>query len=506
MSSKCKNGFSTSLYLQAQKKAIEDRLSKFPGKLYIEFGGKLIDDFHACRTMPGYDPNAKLALLLSLKKNLEIVYCISAKQLQQRKIRGDLNLTYDLATLKALADLKKYKLPLHSVVINRYAGESEAVIFKKRLERKGVKVFLRSEIKDYPNKINIILSNKGYGKDPNLNTKKPLVIVWGAGPGSGKLSTCLGQVYLDQKKGINSGYAKFETFPVWDLPLKHPVNVAYEAATADLGDYNLVDPFHLKKYKKNAINYNRDVEAFPIIQKLIKKVIPKNNYMNNYFSPTDMGVNQVKKGIINDKIIVEAAKKAIIFYLFRYRNEYKNGILEIKVLTRMQAIMKTLKLKEEYLKSVYIARKAEAKATTQKNKGEKGVYCGTAIELHSDKIAAGKNSSLLYSEAAAVLNAIKMIAKIPDSYELISKEVLKRIHHQKKIICEEYTSLSTSEAMLALAVSSVNNPLAKQAQKELVNLKNCYLHSTHSLAQADEALFRKLGVWVTTDALEKEVS
>jgi uncharacterized protein (UPF0371 family) len=504
MASGDKIGFSTEKYLQVQAAVIKERLLKFPGRLYLEFGGKLIDDFHAARTLPGYDPNAKVFLLLSLKKDLEIIYCISAKQLQQRKIRGDLNITYDLATLKALADLKKYGLPLHSVVINRFAGESEAVIFKKRLERNNVKVYLRGEIRNYPNNLNNILSSQGYGKDPHLRTKKPLIIVWGAGPGAGKLSTCLGQIYLDQKAGVNSGYAKFETFPVWDLPLKHPVNIAYEAATADLGDYNLVDPFHLKYYGKKAINYNRDVESFPIILKLIKKMIPKNNYMSNYRSPTDMGINRIKEGIINDRILCQAAKKEIIFYLFRYRNEYRKGLLDIEVLERMEKTLNSLKLKETDLQTVVKARQAAKEAKSQKDKGEKNIYCGAAIELRDGRVVTGKNSSLLYAEASAILNAIKVITDIPDSFELISQEIIKQINSQKDIIGEESKSLTTAEAILALAVSSITNPLAKKAQKGLELLRGCFMHSTHNIAKADEDLFRKLGIWVTSDAESKE--
>ncbi|MFH1780995.1 MAG: DUF1846 domain-containing protein [Patescibacteria group bacterium] len=504
MQNKIKEGFSTKKYLDAQAEAIKERFSKFPGRLYLEFGGKLIDDFHATRTLPGYEPNAKVSLLLSLKKNLEIIYCISAKQLQQRKIRGDLNLPYNQATLKALTDLKGFNLPLLCVVINRYNGETEADIFKKRLERMGIKVYLRHEIKNYPNNLSNILGKNGYGKDPYIKTTKPLVVVWGAGPGSGKLSTCLGQIYLDQKKGLNSGYAKFETFPVWDLPLNHPINWAYEAATADLGDYNLIDPFHKKYHKKIAVNYNRDVEAFPIIEKLIKQMIPKNNFMHQYYSPTDMGVNQIAKGIIDDKILCEAAKKEIVFFLFRYRNEYNRGLVDKEVITRMEKLMKKLKLTENSLKTVPAARKACQIAKTQKNKGEGKICCGSAIELHNGEIITGKNSPLLYSEASAILNAIKSITEIPDSYELISKQIIKKINSQKQLLGENSNSLTTAEALLALAVSSITNPLAKKAQTALQQLENCYFHSTHHLSLDDEAIFRKLGIWVTTDGLQKE--
>ncbi|MBU0732166.1 DUF1846 domain-containing protein [Patescibacteria group bacterium] len=498
-----KAGFSTKKYLNAQANSINERLSHFPDRLYLEFGGKLIEDFHASRTLPGYEPNAKVSLLLSLKQNLEIIYCISAKQLHQKKMRGDLNMTYDLATLKALNDLKDFGLPLNCVVINRFDGENEAIIFKKLLERKKIKVYLRNEIENYPNNLNKILSSRGYGKDPHIKTRKKLVVVWGAGPGAGKLSTCLGQIYLDQKTGMNSGYAKFETFPVWDLPLKHPINDAYEAATADLGDYNLVDPFHKKKYNKRAINYNRDVDAFPIIENLIKQMIPQNNFMSSYNSPTDMGVNRISVGIIDDKVCQEAAKKEIIFFLFRYRGEFERGLVDEIVLKRMDNLLKRLKIKETYLKTVPAARKAAREAVSQKGKGESGIHCGAAIELHDGKIIAGKNSELLYAEASAIINAIKDLAGIPDNFELISKQIIQQINAQKDLIGEASKSLTTAEALLALAVSSVSNPLAKKAQQQLKFLNNCYFHSTHTLSKDDENIFRKIGIWVTTDSLEK---
>jgi len=263
-------GFSTSKYLKLQKNAIEERLSKFSGRLYLEFGGKLLDDFHASRVLPGYEPNAKLTLLKSLKKNMEVIYCVSAKQLVEGKINGNWNLRYDIATIKALDILKQNGLHICGVVINRFDGETEAIRFEKRLERMGFKVYKRHEIKGYPSCLKLVLSDKGYGADDYIKTNKDLVVVWGAGPGSGKLSTCLGQVYLDAKKGIDSGYAKFETFPIWNLPLEHPINIAYEAATADIGDVNIVDPFHLEKYNIIAINYNRDIENFPILKKILE--------------------------------------------------------------------------------------------------------------------------------------------------------------------------------------------------------------------------------------------
>lgn len=494
-------GFDTNKYLKAQKKAIEERLSKFSGRLYLEFGGKLLEDFHATRTLPGYDPNAKLTLLKSLKKNLGILYCISAKQLSTGKIRGDFGIGYDLATLKALEGLKKNGLPVLGVVINRYEGETEAKNFERRLKNMGIAVYKRKEIAGYPNNLDLILSDNGYGADDYIKTNKSLIVVWGAGPGAGKLSTCLGQIFLDEKHGINSGYAKFETFPVWDLPLDHPVNIAYEAATADLGDFNLIDPWHLKAHQKQAVNYNRDVEAFPIIKTTFEKILNKNNFSRNYCSPTDMGFNVLSQGIVNDGIVCEAAKREINFYLFRYRQEFKKGLIGKDVLDRMENIMRKVNITEEYLPTISAARISKKLAEKQKNKGENGIFCGAAIELKNGQIITGKNSPLLHAEAAAVLNAIKVLAGIPDDFELISPFVIKQINKLKDQIGEESHSLDCSETLLALATSTNSNTLSLKAQSFLSELKGCYMHTTHKLSSGDESIFRKLGIWVSTDGL-----
>lgn len=496
-----KQGFSTEKYLEAQKKAIEERLAKFSGRLYLEFGGKLLDDFHAARTLPGYDPNAKLTLLKSLKQNLEVLYCISAKQLQDGKLRGDWGVDYEEATVRSVAQLVDLGLPVTGVVINRFEEEAEAEILKNRLERKGIPVYFRAEIEGYPNNLEQILSSRGYGKDDYIKTSKPLVVVWGAGPGSGKMSTCLGQIYLDAQKGLNSGYAKFETFPVWDLPLNHPVNVAYEASTADLGDYNLIDPFHLKAYGKTAINYNRDVDSFPIIKRIFEKLLGKENFSRSYQSPTDMGFNVLSQGISDEVAVVEAAKREVIFYLFRYRQEYLKGLGEEKVLERMDELLKKLSLTEEDLKIVPAARKARIEAEKEAYHGYKGIFCGAAIELPDGRIVVGKNSAFLHAEAAAFLNAIKTLAGIPDEIDIIAEEVVRSINDFKKEVRRESSSLDCSEAFLALAVSSKTNPLAQKAQKYLPKLRNCFMHTTHEPSLADQALLRKLPIWVSTDGM-----
>jgi len=492
-------GFDTDRYLLVQKKAIEERLEKFKDRLYLEFGGKLLDDFHAARTLPGYEPNTKLKLLKSLKRDLGVIYCVSAKQLASGKLRGDYGIGYDLAAIRDISDLRREGLMIEGVVVNRYEGEREVEIFLRKLEGMKVRVCKRKEIRGYPENLDLIVSSEGYGADEYLEPKSRLVAVWGPGPGSGKLSTCLGQIYHEVKEGRNSGYAKFETFPVWDLPVDHPVNVAYEAATADLGDYNLVDPFHKKAYGIEAVNYNRDVEAFPIIRELFSKIYRGKNYSKDYKSPTDMGFNMLKGGIVDERLVSEAAKKEINFYLFRYREEYKQGLIDKCVLERMAKIMDKVGIKEDYLPTVAGARLARIEAKKKKGKGSGGIYCGAAIELQDGRIVAGKNSPLLHAEAAAVLNAAKILAKIDDKFLLISSPVIKEITRLNKGLGDRSCSLDVSETMLAWAVSARDNPLAKRALKYFYHLKGCFMHTTHRPSPADSALFRKLGMWVSTD-------
>ncbi len=497
--------FSTKKYLTAQKKAIERRMSQTPARLYLEFGGKLLKDYHAARTLPGYDPESKLKLLKSLKKDMAVIYCISAKQLENGKIRGDWGIGYDLATLKTLEKLKKANLPVAGVVINRYEGESEAKIFAKRLRRLNLPVYYRQEISGYPDNLDLILSENGYGRDDYLNIDKQLIVVWGAGPGSGKLSTCLGQIYNDAQCGLNSGYAKLETFPVWDLDLNHPVNVAYEASTADLGDSNLIDPFHLEAYDKKAINYNRDVEAFPIIKEVFSKLFSEDNYCCQYQSPTDMGVNLLSQGIVDEEKVKQAAKKEINFYLFRYRQEYKQGLLDEEVLRRMSILMKKVNIGETFLSTVAPARQARKDAVRKRNKGEKGINCGAAVELNSGQVISGKNSPLLHAESATVLNSLKILAGIDDNHDLITEEVIKRVRKLKRQIGEGSLSLTCSETLIALTISAQINPLAQKALDQLENLNYCFMHTTHRPAPADASIFRKLNIWVSTDGIVEKI-
>ncbi|HUS60124.1 MAG TPA: DUF1846 domain-containing protein [Nevskiaceae bacterium] len=496
MTKKLPIGFNTEKYLKAQEQAIRQRLANSK-KLYLEFGGKLLFDGHAARVLPGYDPTAKLTLLQRLKKNLEILVCVSAKELQKGKIHGDVNLNYEEYTLKILGELKNCRLPVTAVVINRFEEEPVALEFEKRLKRLGLKTYKRKEIPGYPANIDLIVSKKGYGADPFIKTSKAIVLVTAPSPNSGKMSTCLGQLYHDYQRGHQSSYAKFESFPVWNLSLKHPVNIAYEAATADLLDFNLIDPFHLEAYGVTAVNYNRDVESFPLLKKILEKITKKDIYQ----SPTDMGVNYISEGIIDDQIVQEAARQEIIFRFFRHQTEIKKGLASKKALKRTEMLMRELGLKPEDRKVVPAARKALKEAIKKKNKGERATYCGAAIELPNGQVVTGKNSPLLHAEAAAVLNAIKILAEIPDKIHLLSPNIVNGVNRVKQTILKEKSeSLNLSEILTTLSIASTTNPTANQALKCLTHLRYCKMHTTHIPAQGDESAFRKLGLWVTTDA------
>ncbi len=491
-------GFDTKKYLEAQTEAILDRIKKF-NKLYLEFGGKFCHDFHAARVLPGYDCNTKIKLLQSLKKNIDILFCINAKDIQDGKVMGDFGITYDNATVKLINDLRNFGLDVTAVIINRFNEQTAANKFRHYLKNLGIKTYTQPEIQGYPTDINKIVSDNGFGKNPYIKTEKPIVIVTGAGPGSGKMSTCLSQLYYDRKNGLESGFAKFETFPVWGLPLDHPVNIAYEAATADIGDINMVDPFHLKAYNKIAINYNRDIENFNIMQGILNKIVGKNSL--NYNSPTDMCVNMTKTGIINNKIVEEAAKQEIMRRYFRYKKEALRGIVSTKTVNRIEKLMLILKLKPIDRKVVEPAREAAAQAKVS-GKGHKGFFCGAAIQLADSTIVAGKNSSLLHAESAAILNALKNLAKIPDKIDLLPLGILKQITALKAAITKSYSeSLNVEELLITLSISVTTNPTAELAMSKLKELKGCEMHVTHLPSQGDEAGLRNLQINLTTDSL-----
>ncbi len=497
-----KIGFDNEKYLKEQTSAILERVAKFGNKLYLEFGGKLCFDYHASRVLPGYDPNAKIRLLQSLKEKIDILLCINAADIENGRIRGDFGITYDSATLKLIDDLRKAGLDILAVVITRFSGQATARIFKNKLKNRGVKVYMHHPIKDYPADIDTICSEKGFGKNDYIETKNPIVIVTAPGPNSGKLSTCLSQLYHEHKRGINAGYAKFETFPIWNLPLKHPLNLAYEAATADILDFNLVDPFHLSKYREITINYNRDVESFPILKLILSRILSHENTNRPlYNSPTDMGVNRAGFGIIDEGVVKEAAKQEIIRRYFRYKTEYTMGIEKKETVERVMVLMQELHISEIDRKVVGIARES-AKEAEKKGKGNEGIFCGSAMELKDGRIVTGKNSRLLHAASSLVLNAIKVLANIPDEIFLLSPQVINQIGKLKKGIFDaESESLDLEETLIALSVSATTNHTAELAMKKLSCLKGAEMHMTHIPTPGDDVGLKRLGVNLTTDSM-----
>jgi uncharacterized protein (UPF0371 family) len=489
-------GFDNEKYLNEQSKRILERASQFGNKLYLEFGGKLIYDYHASRVLPGFDPNVKMKLLKLLKEKIEVIICIYSGDIERKKIRADFGITYDTGTLKLIDDLREEGLKVCSVVVTRYNGQQVVNQFMNKLERRDIKVYTHHTIKGYPTNIDVIVSEEGYGANPYIETSKPIIIVSGPGPGSGKLATCLSQIYHEHIKGIKAGYAKFETFPIWNLPVKHPVNMAYESATADLGDFNQVDPFHLESYKISATNYNRDVEIFPVVKKIMLRIMDPNIV---YKSPTDMGVNMAGFAINNDDIIQQAAKQEMIRRYFRYNCEYVMGVSVKKTVQRAELLMKELNLNELDRRVVKHAREASI-AAQKKGKGHEGIFAGAALELKNGKIVTGKNSFLMHSASSLVLNAIKELAGIPDNIHLLSPNILSSISKLKsEVFNHKSLSLNLEETLIALSISADFNPSAKVAMEKLKELNSCEMHSTHIPTPGDEAGLRRLGLNITSD-------
>jgi uncharacterized protein (UPF0371 family) len=492
-------GFDNEKYLKEQTAAITDRVKKFDNKLYLEFGGKLLFDYHAARVLPGYDPNVKIRLLQKLKDKIEIVLCIFAGDIEKGRVRGDFGITYDASTLKLIDDLRKWGIDIVAVVITRFNNQSSAVMFKNKLERRGVKVYLHYPIEGYPSSMDLTVSDAGFGKNEYIETSKPIVVVTAPGPNSGKLSTCLSQLYHEHKRGKNAGYAKFETFPIWNLPLKHPVNVAYEAATADIQDFNLVDPFHLNVYGKISINYNRDVESFPILKLILSKIADNKDKQPLYSSPTDMGVNRAGFGIVEDLVVQEAAKQELIRRYFRYNMEYVLGIEKKETVDRVVMLMEELGVKVTDRPVVGHAQAAADEAEAA-GKGNNGMYCGSAIQLADGTIIRGKNSSLMHSAASLVLNAVKVLAKIPDEILILSPHIISQIAKLKEQILNcESESLDLEEALIALSISATTNHTAELAMKKLVEVRGCEVHMTHIPTPGDAVGLKRLGVNLTTD-------
>ena len=488
--------FDNELYITEQTSEILERVKRSNNRLYLEFGGKLLYDFHASRVLPGYDPNAKMRLLHELKEKADILLCIYAGDIERKKIRADFGITYDSDALKLIDDLRQWDINVLGVVITRFDNQPSATLFKNKLERRGIQVYTHRFTKGYPTDVELIVSDEGYGANDYIETEKPLVIVTGPGPGSGKLATCLSQLYHDYRRGIKAGYAKFETFPIWNLSLKHPLNVAYEAATADIGDFNLIDPFHMEAYQQTAINYNRDVEVFPVLKRILEKITGGESF---YKSPTDMGVNRVGFAITDDDLTMEAAKQEVIRRYFRYRCEYVMGFTDKETVQRVELFIRDFNLKPEYRSVVNPAREAAIEAQ-QKERGNEGIYCGAAIELRDGKIITGSNSPLMHAASSLIMHAIKDLAEVPKKIKLLPPYITDSVRNLKtEILNEKALSLDLQEALISLSISATTNPAANLAMEKLKELEGCEVHITHMPTPGDEAGLRRLGVNLTSD-------
>ena len=488
-------GFDNQKYVEEQTRAITERAARIGGKLYLEFGGKIAYDFHAARVLPGYDPNVKIRLLQALRDQAEILVCIYAGAIEQRKVRADFGIPYDADVLRLIDDLREWGLYVRGVVITRFENQPAAHRFKARLERRGVPVFTHRYTSGYPTDVDRVVSEAGYGANEYIPTERRVVVVAGPGPGSGKLATCLSQLYHEHRRGVPAGYAKFETFPIWNLPLKHPVNVAYEAATVELRDVNQIDPYHLAAYGVQAVNYNRDIEAFPLLARILERIGSDLRYQ----SPTDMGVNRAGFAIVDDGVVRAAAEQEIIRRHFRYACEYALGLVEKEDAERAQLIMNELGLDETKRPVVVPAREAAAAAEAA-GKGNNGVYCGAAIALPGGPIITGKNSPLMHAASAAVLNALKHLSGLPDEIPLLSPSVIASIAGLKKDVLKmKAISLNLDETLIALGISATTNPAAQMAIERLRDLQGCEFHTTHLPTSGDEAGLRKLGLNITSD-------
>ena len=489
-------GFDNDKYLAMQSAHIRERISKFGGKLYLEFGGKLFDDFHASRVLPGFQPDSKIRMLQQLRDDVEIVIAVNANDIEKNKVRGDLGITYDDDCLRLIDAFRSLGLYVGGVCITQYAGQNAADAFIKRLNTLGVRNYRHYPIAGYPSDVAHIVSDEGFGHNEYIETTHSLIVVTAPGPGSGKLATCLSQIYHDYKRGIHSGYSKYESFPVWNLPLKHPLNLAYEAATADLGDVNLIDHFHLEAYDRKTVNYNRDLEAFPILQRILCRITGGDA---GYKSPTDMGVNRIAWGIVDDGAVREASCQEIIRRYFRTSCEVALGQADKNCLQRISLIMKELDLLPEYRRVVIPAREA-VKEGQARGKGDGGIFTGAAIELADGTIVTGKNSPLLHSSSSAVLNAAKILAHIPDDIDLLPHNILQSLSYFKKeIFGENKLALDLEETLLALSISATSNPAAAAAVEQLRHLRNRECHLSHIPTPGDESGFRKLGMNLTSD-------
>lgn len=477
-------GFDSEKYIRLQSEHIRERINQFGGKLYLEFGGKLFDDYHAARVLPGFAPDNKIKMLLALRDQAEIVIAINAGDIEKNKRRGDLGITYDKDVARLIDVFRGFGLYVGSIALTQYAGQPAADVFEKRMQALGLKVYRQYRIPNYPADVRLVVSDEGYGRNDYIETTRSLVVVTAPGPGSGKMATCLSQLYHEHKRGVKAGYAKFETFPIWNLPLKHPVNLAYEAATADLADVNMIDPFHLEAYGETTVNYNRDIEIFPVLETIFRSIFGECPYK----SPTDMGVNMAGFAICDDEACREASYQEIIRRYFASACAVKKGIAMPAELRKQEMLMNSLHLDVSMRKTVPAAR---AKAA------ETGAPAA-AIELPDGRLVTGKTSGLMGASCAALLNAIKLSAGIDDRVNLISPMVLAPIQHLKiEHLGNSNPRLHTDEVLIALSISAVTNPTAELAMEALASLRGSQVHSSVILSSVDEGMFKRLGMNVT---------
>ena len=475
-----KKGFDNNKYVKIQSKKIKERFKLFD-KLYLEIGGKLFDDYHASRVLPGFKSDAKISMFQELKDDLEIIFCINANDIEKNKVRAEHNITYDVEVMRLIDNLRDLGFSINSVVITLYNHQTSVNNFIKKLERFNIKTYIHTYTKGYPLDVDTIVSEEGYGANPYIETTKKLVLVNAPGPGSGKLATCLSQLYHENKRGVNAGYAKFETFPVWNLDIKHPVNMAYEAATADLKDINMIDSFHLNYYNEKAINYNRDLEQFPLLKSILYKITEKNIYN----SPTDMGVNMIGNCICDDDIVKMAAQKEIVRRYFNEMVNYKMGIIDYEIPEKIKILMNELDINEDFIK----CRKAALKKSDDEN------LPVVAIEI-GKKIITGKQTNLLSAPSSLIINTIKYLSKIPDNIDLLSPAVLKPILELKGT---RKTPLHLQEVLIALSICSVTNPMVGDALSKLSRLKDCEAHASYIITNGEAKALKDLKIRLTCE-------
>lgn len=488
-----KIGFDNEKYLKIQSEHIKERIDQFGDKLYLEFGGKLFDDYHASRVLPGFAPDSKLQMLMQLSDMAEIVIVISATDIEKNKKRGDLGITYDVDVLRLISEYEKKGLYVGSVVITQFAGQSGAVQFQKRLEKKGIDVYRHYLIDGYPSNVSLIVSPDGFGKNEYVRTTRPLVVVTAPGPGSGKMATCLSQLYHENLRGVRAGYAKFETFPIWNIPLKHPVNLAYEAATADLNDVNMIDPFHLEAYGETTVNYNRDVEIFPVLEAMFERIFGECPYK----SPTDMGVNMAGNCIIDDEVCQEASRQEIIRRYYQAKAGLVDGSKKEDEVFKLELLMKQAHITPQDRKVVSAAL----------NRAEQTGAPAAAMELPDGKIITGKTSDLLGSSAALLLNALKELAGISHETHILSPAAIEPIQILKTAyLGSRNPRLHTDEILIALSSSTALNPAAQKAMEQIPNLKGCQVHTSVMLSQVDIQTFKRLGIQLTCEPIYEHKS